>query len=82
MPDIRNPVAGSSLIPQARATPARSEAIRAAQRAFFEAALSGTAASPSAQPRAAQAVAGPAASTSAAPPDRILRPGSLLDIKV
>ena len=82
MADIRNPVAGSSLAPQARATPARSEAVRAAQRALLEAALSGTAALPSAQPRTAPAVPAPAAARSAAPPDRILRPGSLLDIKV
>lgn len=72
--------------PQAQATaPARSNA----QRAFFEAAM-GRPAAASAQPQVqAQAPAQPAApvqrmpaSLPADPPQKILRPGSILDIRV
>ena len=68
-------------------TPARSDAAIAAQRAFFQAALAQTQAvepvrpSPSTPPRPATR-AMPSAPTSDEPPERILRPGSLLDIKV
>jgi hypothetical protein len=65
-----------------------SEAARAAQRAFFQAALNAAApAAPSrpvetqpAAPRAATLQAAPAAP--ATEPNRYMRPGSLLDIKV
>ncbi len=82
MADIRNPVGGSSLIAPTRPAGGASEAVRAAQRAFFQAALS--------QSNASHAAAKPV-STSANrlgpvdlsnPPSRPLRPGSLLDIKV
>ena len=83
MADIRNPVAGSSLLPQPRVAPVRSEAIRAAQRAFFEAALTGAAdardATPATAPQTSSAGVSRADVTS---PNRILRPGSLVDIKV
>jgi hypothetical protein len=76
MADIRN-IGAQSSVPQAR--PVRTEAVRAAQRAFFQAALAGEAAP--ATPRAA----GPTAQSAAgapATPGRMLRPGSLVDIKV
>ena len=79
MADIRS--IGGSNLPQV-AAPSRTEAVRAAQRAFFQAALNGTAASPVVQPKAASAAATPVQRTTTAAPDRILRPGSLLDIKV
>jgi len=87
-------------------TPIRSEAARAAQRAFFEAALGKTPAAPqtpavvqvqtSAPPSAPRPISAmaalssafrpqPSPSTTAAsdtPPLRILRPGSIVDIKV
>jgi hypothetical protein len=53
--------------------------VRAAQRAFFEAALSAAA------PTSAAAPANPASASAAAPaaePPRFLRPGSRLDIRV
>ena len=81
MSDIRTPSAGASLVPQSRVSaPGPSETVRAAQRAFFEAALAGTPTSP-AQPikAAAPTLLGQAPS---AAPGRPLRPGSLLDIKV
>lgn len=68
--------------PQPAASPART----AAQRAFFDAAVGKAAAAPapSAPPRAETpapaAVVAPAAPAEA--PRKILRPGSLLDIKV
>ena len=77
MADIRS-LGGSSLVPQRPV--ARNETVRAAQRAFFQAALANTPSTPAPAPRGVQASLTPAAS--AAPPDRILRPGSLLDIKV
>ena len=83
MADIRNPVAGSSLVPQAHATPARSEAVKAAQRAFFQAALNGVEpVASAAQPRVAPTAPALSVRSDAAPPNRLLRPGSLLDIKV
>ena len=86
MADIRTSAAGSSLVPQARA-PDRSEAAKAAQRAFFQAALNGVAPVAAAQPRSAQPTVSPAVAVQPAradgpPPSRLLRPGSLLDIKV
>lgn len=66
---------------------ARAEAIRNAQKAFFDAALNqAQAQAPKPQPAAAQArsaqgVAAPAQPPSAEP-QRFLRPGSRLDIKV
>ncbi len=68
--------------------PAKSEAVRAAQRAFFEAAM-GQAQTPAPSPAATTASASPAASARSASnpahssePDRFARPGSVLDIKV
>ena len=61
-----------------------SEAARAAQRAFFNQALGqarGIAQPAEAAPTRTQAVAQPALDP-AAPVERLLRPGSLLDIKV
>lgn len=66
----------------------QSQAVRSAQRAFFQAALNNvapTAATRPAetQPQAAPArTAQPAAASTAAEPTRYMRPGSLLDIKV
>lgn len=72
--------------------PARNNQARAAQRAFFDAALGKTAAaSPVSPVKPAQATAATASSgvvgkvpsaLPAEPPSRLLRPGSLLDIKV
>ncbi len=75
---------------------ARADAVKAAQRAFFDAALAKTNAPSAVQaaPKAAAPAAAPPAASSAArasttaaagsaePPARLLRPGSLLDIKV
>ena len=66
--------------PQARPDPTRA----AAQRAFFQAAMGQTAgpglsARPAAEPQRAQKIP---ASLPAEPPTKILRPGSILDIKV
>ena len=96
MADIRNPV-GTELAPTARAaTPVATEAVRAAQRAFFRAAL-GQASTPQATTQNAVVAAvqptlvRPTITTSAAssgrfdpqtPPTRLLRPGSLIDIKI
>jgi hypothetical protein len=76
-------------------TPARSEAVRAAQRAFFDAAMSKTSSTVAASPAAAVAptsTVAPSRAVSVAktplrvdpqtPPTRLLRPGSLLDITV
>ncbi len=82
MADIRTPAAGSSLVPQARGAPARSEAVKTAQRAFFQAALNGVEPVAAAQPRVAPTVAVQPTRSDTAPPSRLLRPGSLLDIKV
>jgi hypothetical protein len=67
--------------------PARpSEAVRAAQRAFFTAALNNVAPAQAASPVQSQAATrGPAvqpAQPAAGEPARYARPGSLLDIKV
>lgn len=87
MADLRIP---SSLPPAATPTPARtSEAVRAAQRAFFDTALTNASAPSVARPAAAApaaaAQAKPAVTVSTegqAPPARPLRPGSLLDIRI
>jgi hypothetical protein len=67
--------------------PARTEAAVAAQRAFFQAALTGREIAAPAPPVRSEAKAAATSSKLSArasdlPPDRILRPGSLLDIKV
>jgi len=68
----------------------RAEAVKAAQRAFFNAALTQTQVQPEVR-RAVAAMPSPAAQTTrlnatvipnTPPTDRLLRPGSLLDIKV
>jgi len=82
MADMKIPSGG---LPVARTTQtARTEEVRAAQRAFFEAALANAPAS--AAPKAAQPTAQAAAQAAAGPaPDptsRYPRPGSRVDIKV
>jgi hypothetical protein len=95
---------GQILAPQSRLTP-RSEAAKAAQKAFFQAALNPQAATPAAAQAAAAQTAAPVqavapvqaaptrTSSSAStgrmadwdpdnPPDRILRPGSFVNIVV
>ncbi len=61
-------------------SPARAEALKTAQRAFFQAAMNEAPAPAAAKPAA------PAAPAAAAPaseaPQRYLRPGSRVDIKV
>ena len=78
MAEIRNISNPPARLPEAPArAPARIEAARAAQRAFFQAALNGT------PPPAAPAA--PVKTAQAAPtdsPPRYGRPGSLVDIKV
>ena len=74
---------GGPNLPAAPAGPVRTEAVRAAQRAFFEAAMTGAPPSPpSGKPvqtttRAADLAAGVQDST-----QRYPRPGSRIDIKV
>ncbi len=82
MADIRPTASSSSLVPQARTTPAQSEAAKSAQRAFFQAALDGVAAVATAQPKIAPAIAVQPTRSDSTSPNRLLRPGSLLDIKV
>jgi hypothetical protein len=82
MADIRNPVGTPALVPQSRPAPARSEAVRAAQKAFFEAALGGTTAAPPAPKAAATPAVHATRLDPQTSPGRILRPGSLVDIKV
>ncbi|MBT9471036.1 MAG: hypothetical protein V4514_08720 [Pseudomonadota bacterium] len=70
------------------ATPAQTPARSAAQRAFFEAAMGRPAAAAQPRPQIQPQAAAPApvqrmpASLPADPPERILRPGSILDIRV
>ncbi len=86
MADLRIPSGSQPLAPAPVA--ARSEAVKAAQRAFFNAALNQAQATAPVRRQVAQTVAVSApfqtvADTSkGVQPDRILRPGSLLDIKV
>jgi len=106
MADPRNTIGGSAPPALRPITPVRSEAARAAQRAFFEAALGKTPAASQTPavvqvPTPARTVAARPVSTiasltsafSAKPstqsgaatdgaPSRILRPGSIVDIKV
>ena len=80
------------IFPPSRPSPAgpqRPDAAKlAAQKAFFEAALGKAAAPAAMQPSAPTAVSKPVAAPSpsvqpgAEPPQKILRPGSLLDIKI
>ena len=81
MADIRTQTSGASLVPQAR-TPASSDAVRAAQRAFFQAALNGVEPVAAAQPRVSPTAPAQPTRADPSPPGRLLRPGSLLDIKV
>lgn len=73
---------------QTRIDPPAADARTAAQRAFFDAALGRTTSSPAAVPVAetARSLSQPAvqrtAAAAAADPQRPLRPGSLLDIRV
>jgi hypothetical protein len=83
MADMKIP--GERQLPVARpANPARTEAVRAAQRAFFDAALTAAPAAARPAPQAAQAQeASPrAASPAQDATQRYLRPGSRVDIKV
>jgi hypothetical protein len=106
MADPRNTIGGGAPPALRPITPVRSEAARAAQRAFFEAALGKTPAAPQTpavvqvQTAAPTPVARPAfplsslasafsakpstqtGATTDAAPSRILRPGSIVDIKV
>jgi hypothetical protein len=82
-----NPIRPNFPLPVAQPRPVRPEA-RAAQRAFFEAAINrAAAAAPAASTASAEPVR-PAAAASrttredTGQPQRYLRPGSLLDIKV
>ena len=82
MADMRTGGAGSNLVTQPIA-PRRNEAARAAQRAFFEAALGGASAVASpGQKIAPSTPVQPSRADPSTPPTRLLRPGSLLDIKV
>jgi hypothetical protein len=86
--DVRITSGSQALAPAQPA--ARAEAVKAAQRAFFNSALvqaqapaatrSAVAAAPAPQPQTTRLNA--TVVQDAAPPDRILRPGSLLDIRV
>jgi hypothetical protein len=106
MADPRNTIGGGAPPALRPITPVRSEAARAAQRAFFEAALGKTPASsqtpavvqvqtaaPAPAARPVSAIASLANAFSAKPsaqggaatdaaPSRVLRPGSIIDIKV
>lgn len=82
MADMKIPSGGSQLPAVRPANPARTEALRAAQKAFFDAAMN-QAPAPAVQPKAQPATAALApAAASADQPQRFLRPGSRLDIKV
>lgn len=78
-------ITGGAPLPLGRSAAApRAEQVRAAQRAFFDAALTGAPASATAKP-AQPPTAQAAERTAAAAPDptsRYPRPGSRLDIKV
>ncbi len=94
MADLRTSVSPPAGLPARPLPPARAEAVRAAQRAFFDTALAGEAqaAAPATTSAAtAGVVATPAPRVTevratfdpdAPAPSRLLRPGSLLDIKV
>ena len=77
-----NPIRLNFPPPATTARPVRPEA-RAAQRAFFDAALTrAAAAAPRPEPVRAAAAAARTTAEPEAQPQRYLRPGSLLDIKV
>jgi hypothetical protein len=106
MADPRNTIGGGGPPALRPITPVRSEAARAAQRAFFEAALGKASATtqtpavvqvqtttPTAAAPPASAIsslasafrakpATPAGAQTDTPPSRLLRPGSIVDIKV
>ena len=89
MADLRIPAQTPSTLPARPVPAARAEAVRAAQRAFFETALAGEeqgAARPAATAGTTATTAPdlrPAPQTlGGAAPARVLRPGSLLDIRV
>lgn len=77
------PVSTPALRPagQSAQSPAKAEAVRAAQRAFFQAALNQTQA-PAAQAAPVTAAAPRVAAAPEPQPDRYSRPGSRIDIKV
>jgi len=81
MADLRVPstVSGSGSLPVARP---RTDTAREAQRAFFRAALGQQQAEPQAQAKPPTPSAHPASTQPEGQPQRLLRPGSLLDIKV
>ena len=87
------PITGRSAPPAAGPAPAADDAKSAAQRAFFQAALAKAGAPQAASAPAPVATSAPRAVQPAATrvqaervippqPDRILRPGSIIDIKV
>lgn len=67
-----------AITPQPPASAPASRDVKAAQRAFFQAALGQVEAAPAAPPPPEKVASAPAE----APQDRILRPGSLVDIRV
>jgi hypothetical protein len=76
MADLRIPPQSLPVVPRTSTAPARVDAARAAQQAFFRTALEAQSSAP-APPRPVAPEAEPAA-----PAQRLPRPGSLLDIKV
>jgi hypothetical protein len=79
-----SPLAFPKLRPQGQtpaAAPAKAEAIRAAQKAFFQAAMGGPQPAP-ANPAPTAAAPAPAAISAPVETGRYLRPGSRIDIKV
>ncbi len=87
MADLRVPSTRPPATPAAP-SPGKAETVKAAQRAFFDAALAKTAAPPTApvavraQPVTAASVPSLQAPAPTAPPGRLLRPGSLVDVKI
>lgn len=88
MADLRIPSGAQPLVPAA--SPARADALKAAQRAFFNQALAEVQATAPTRPQTSQTAAVSAApaprasadATDVASPGQYPRPGSLLDIKV
>jgi hypothetical protein len=83
MADLRIP-GSTPPVPRGPTAPVRTDTARAAQRAFFQAALGQSQATPQASPAGPKppVAAAPAVQQTAPDPQRPLRPGSLLDIKV
>ena len=79
MAEIRPAGAPIANLPAAPRGAARADSVRAAQAAFFQSALQETA-TPAAAP--VRPVAKVAFDASAPQPERMLRPGSLVDLKV